>query len=448
MRETEKIIAPETSTGNSTGGTNSEADTEKTAEKDFATITNPNTDIKANFNTGTGNSTVRSNSETGTGDSTEEETTEKENSKTSLYEITDLDVSSITSNVKVNDMFEEHFSALKNRNEQDLRVTLGEDSINKALEIVGEAALVAKLEVELIRHLAESKYQNKGEVLKNFRDSDIYQKYYGDDGLAQRAQKFIGDRTHGAQSFIERIIPKGLSDKKDFDTSLSEMNNIFGAIQDWKSTAAPEGRLALHSVKDTAVDQLILSTITTDPKTLGLFMAMVEDRSTENPKGNKLEFDLKKSGKWADRASLGLVILGLAFTCACIIATSVFAAPAVMTALGVAGTTTGSVLTGIMGFAAGFFAEKIKGRVFNNQAVSLHKAHPDQEKDPLGKEVASVFNKNTAVMGGEGGHDIAKLLEELKPLDLSGVFDTLVLQITVTKGKTVERTVNQHKLRI
>ncbi len=130
--------------------------------------------------------------------------------KTSIKDIAGLD-NILQGNFPEN-FFEEHFTDLHKR--KTLPAVIGDDYNDNIVNIIGEAALLAKLEIELIKSLEnKANKANKETFMKAFKDSKVYQKYYGEKGLAARATTAIKNTLHTPKSLLEDTLsPEGFKD--------------------------------------------------------------------------------------------------------------------------------------------------------------------------------------------------------------------------------------------
>ncbi len=304
--------------------------------------------------------------------------------KTSIKDIAGLDV--IFQGNFPENFFEEHFPDLHKR--ETLPAVINDDYHDNIVNIIGEAALLAKLEIELIKSLENKENkENKEKFIKAFKDSAVYQKYYGEKGLAARATTAIKNKLNTPKSLLEDTLsPEGFKGSMDAG-SVQEINASIEGLKD----TIQNGDLTI-SIKDEkeAIQSIMAAILVEDPRQLGALMVAVDEISDQSGQKKPLMLDLQK--EMTPLKSFGAKVLGLIAASIVIIGP-----PFIVAAIGVsiAGGPIAICAAVAMGFAAVLkykLADKVESYTIDKVTDAIKKT--PQTTSKISKQVQGVYDAN------------------------------------------------------
>ena len=156
----------------------------------------------------------------------------------------------------------------------------------------------------------------------------------------------------------------------------------------------------------------MISTVRSDPKNLGLFLAAAENRSNANSNSKTpLVLEAKKSVKCSKAASIGLKVLAVAV----FILANIYVAPFIGAYVG--GSVAGSIIVNTIAVSGFLYSEKAIDKL-GARADKQHNADHTKETNELSKSVAKSFNENRTIRKNDGEEKFKDFAEKSGLKDL------------------------------
>lgn len=285
------------------------------------------------------------------------------------------------------DKFFQNFFPYLIRRDQTHVVTL-----KKLASIISEATILSKIEIELIQYAQEHDVHDKLKFIKKFYNSDVYKNYFHNDCIVSKTREVIQYKLGGTLKGLTTNLMYGLNKIQlhdDFNEIYERVKNNIDVLKE-RIGDIPNNKdlvVKLHSLKNnkTSIKFFILSILASNPKELGLLLAVLQQNKSLN---RDIVLKVEKSTCKTQCKSISVTFAGI--TGLALIGLGLSATVGLESKVGVIWS---AAINGGLLYTAYAYMDDLKA-YFTQKALNCHKAKVASEELEIQKIISENYNKD------------------------------------------------------